>query len=34
MNNTPIGITRFDGADAAAGGTPRPFAKAVRAVGT
>ena len=25
------GITRFDGADAAAGGTPRPFAKAVRA---
>ena len=31
MSNTPIGITRFDGADAAAGGTPRPFAKAVRA---
>jgi reactive intermediate/imine deaminase len=25
------GITRFDTADAAAGGTPRPFAKAVRA---
>jgi reactive intermediate/imine deaminase len=31
MSNIPIGITRFDGADAAAGGTPRPFAKAVRA---
>ena len=31
MSNTPIGITRFDSADAAAGGTPRPFAKAVRA---
>ena len=31
MSNTPIGITRFGGADAAAGGTPRPFAKAVRA---
>lgn len=31
MTNTPTGITRFDGADAAAGGTPRPFAKAVRA---
>lgn len=26
-----MGITRFDIADAAAGGTPRPFAKAVRA---
>jgi len=26
-----LGITRFDTADAAAGGTPRPFAKAVRA---
>lgn len=26
-----MGITRFDVADAAAGGTPRPFAKAVRA---
>jgi len=25
------GIKRFDAADAAAGGTPRPFAKAVRA---
>jgi reactive intermediate/imine deaminase len=31
MTHTPQGITRFDGADAAAGGTPRPFAKAVRA---
>ncbi|WP_162653423.1 Rid family hydrolase [Lentilitoribacter sp. Alg239-R112] len=31
MTNTPKGITRLDGADAAAGGTPRPFAKAVRA---
>jgi reactive intermediate/imine deaminase len=31
MTNTPQGITRFDGADTAAGGTPRPFAKAVRA---
>ena len=31
MTKNPIGITRFDGADAAAGGTPRPFAKAVRA---
>ena len=26
-----LGIKRFDTADAAAGGTPRPFAKAVRA---
>ncbi len=31
MSDIPVGITRFDGADAAAGGTPRPFAKAVRA---
>ena len=31
MTNKTPGITRFDGADAAAGGTPRPFAKAVRA---
>lgn len=31
MTNAPLGITRFDTADAAAGGTPRPFAKAVRA---
>lgn len=31
MTNNPMGITRLDGADAAAGGTPRPFAKAVRA---
>ena len=31
MSNIPIGIIRFDGADSAAGGTPRPFAKAVRA---
>lgn len=31
MTKEPIGITRFDAADAAAGGTPRPFAKAVRA---
>lgn len=30
MNHT-TGIVRFDGADAAAGGTARPFAKAVRA---
>lgn len=29
--NDGTGITRFDTADAAAGGTPRPFAKAVRA---
>jgi len=27
----PTGITRFETADAAAGGTPRPFAKAGRA---
>jgi len=27
----PPGITRFETADTAAGGTPRPFAKAVRA---
>ena len=31
MTNTPQGITRYDGADVAAGGTSRPFAKAVRA---
>lgn len=31
MTNDLPGITRYDGADAAAGGTPRPFAKAVRA---
>jgi reactive intermediate/imine deaminase len=31
MTNTPQGITRYDGADVAAGGTPRPFVKAVRA---
>jgi len=31
MTKTTPGITRYDGADAAAGGTPRPFAKAVRA---
>lgn len=31
MTNNPMGITRLDGADAAAGGTSRPFAKAVRA---
>lgn len=31
MTDETTGITRFDGADAAAGGTPRPFAKAVRA---
>ena len=31
MPDTPQGIDRFDAADAAAGGTPRPFAKAVRA---
>ena len=31
MPTTPPGIIRFDVADAAAGGTPRPFAKAVRA---
>lgn len=31
MSSNIPGITRFDGADAAAGGTPRPFAKAVRA---
>lgn len=30
INKTP-GITRFNTADSAAGGTPRPFAKAVRA---
>lgn len=30
MTEVP-GIVRFDTADAAAGGTPRPFAKAVRA---
>ena len=31
MTATAPGIDRFDTADAAAGGTPRPFAKAVRA---
>ena len=31
MSNPIPGIDRFDAADAAAGGTPRPFAKAVRA---
>ena len=31
MQNSPQKIIRFDGADAAAGGTPRPFSKAVRA---
>lgn len=31
MTNKSTEITRFDGADSAAGGTPRPFAKAVRA---
>ena len=31
MENGTLGITRFDSADLAAGGTPRPFAKAVRA---
>lgn len=31
MTDTPTGINRFDSADLAAGGTPRPFAKAVRA---
>ena len=31
MPTTPTGIHRFDTADQAAGGTPRPFAKAVRA---
>ena len=31
MSNPEPGIDRFDAADAAAGGTPRPFAKAVRA---
>lgn len=31
MSNTAEGIDRFDTADLAAGGTPRPFAKAVRA---
>jgi|TARA_B110000211_G_scaffold229446_1_gene287220 reactive intermediate/imine deaminase len=31
MTNNVKGITRLDGADTAAGGTPRPFAKAVRA---
>ena len=30
MENRTLGITRFDSADLAAGGTPRPFAKAVR----
>ena len=30
MENRNLGITRFDSADLAAGGTPRPFAKAVR----
>ena len=30
MENGTLGITRFDSADLAAGGTPRPFAKAVR----
>lgn len=31
MTSQPTGITRFETADLAAGGTPRPFAKAVRA---
>ena len=31
MPSDPTGITRLDGADAAAGGQSRPFAKAVRA---
>lgn len=31
MAKKKSGITRFDAADTAAGGTPRPFAKAVRA---
>ena len=31
MQTSPQKIIRFDGADAAAGGTPRPFSKAVRA---
>ena len=31
MTTSPPGINRFDTADLAAGGTPRPFAKAVRA---
>ena len=31
MTIPPKGIDRFDTADLAAGGTPRPFAKAVRA---
>ncbi|GGD40407.1 RidA family protein [Sinisalibacter lacisalsi] len=31
MAETQTGITRLETADAAAGGTPRPFAKAVRA---
>ena len=31
MTDSIPGIDRFDAADAAAGGTPRPFAKAVRA---
>ena len=31
MTNSTPGIERFDTADLAAGGTPRPFAKAVRA---
>ena len=31
MKNKTLGITRFDSADLAAGGTPRPFAKAVKA---
>ncbi|NKB28589.1 MAG: RidA family protein [Rhodobacteraceae bacterium] len=31
MITEPTGITRFETADLAAGGTPRPFAKAVRA---
>ena len=30
MENGTLGITRFDSADLAAGGTKRPFAKAVR----
>ena len=30
MENLTLGITRFDSADLAAGGTSRPFAKAVR----
>ncbi len=31
MNYQPTGIIRYETADNAAGGTPRPFAKAVRA---